>query len=648
MRQEKVKSSLPHGTVPQKRVGESEEKFRLLFEKSCDPILLLDGNAYIDCNEATLKCMRCSRREQIIGLHPWDLSPGRQPDGRLSSEKAREILRATAIKGTNRFEWVHRTFDGKELWMDVSLTLIGVDGRQVMYTIWRDITRRKRAESALLQSRLQLSDAMDLARIVHWELDPRTDTFIFNDHFYTLYATTAKREGGYRMSREEYGKRFVHPDDLPLFAQAAEKRRLEKSREFFNEFEHRIVRRDGEVRYILARIRASKNAVGRVIRCYGANQDVTERKLTAQALLESEERYRTAIENSNDGVAIVRGDEHIYVNQRFLAMFGYDDAAEVLGTRVYVTVHAEDREKVVAMNRSRQRGEPVPSRYEFHGVRKDGSSIRVEVSASRIVYQGETATLAYLRDITELHHAQEQLRHAQKMEALGTLSAGVAHDFRNILTAIEGFAHLGSRKLQDESKANRYLQQICRAVERGKDVVRQILTFSQKGEDKPRPTDLIPVVKESIGMLRASLHPNIDIRENVRVESSIVLADSTQVQQIIVNLAMNAAYAMRQKRGILTIGASHLDVAPSDGLASEMATGPYLKLTISDTGTGMDAQTVERLFNPFFTTKKRTEGTGLGLWVVHGIVKRHKGSITVRSAPGHGSTFEVFLPRVIL
>jgi len=148
-------------------------------------------------------------------------------------------------------------------------------------------------------------------------------------------------------------------------------------------------------------------------------------------------------------------------------------------------------------------------------------------------------------------------------------------------------------------------------------------------------------------MLRASLQPGIEIRESFRIESSFVRADPTQVQQVIINLATNAAYAMRQKRGILTIELSDFSLTSRNAPIPGMMAGPYLKLSISDTGTGMDTQTVERVFDPFFTTKKRTEGTGLGLWVVHSIVKKQRGAVTVRSVLGKGSTFEVFLPRFI-
>jgi signal transduction histidine kinase len=184
-------------------------------------------------------------------------------------------------------------------------------------------------------------------------------------------------------------------------------------------------------------------------------------------------------------------------------------------------------------------------------------------------------------------------------------------------------------------------------VERGKDLVGQVLTFSHKSEGEPRPTELIPVIKESIRMLRASLRPTIKIWENLTTESALVLVDPTQAQQIIVNLATNAAYAMGRRGGTLTIELSDFTPTSRSAPAPGMTAGPYLRLGISDTGAGMDRQTMERVFDPFFTTKKRTEGTGLGLWVVHSIVKKHRGAITVTSAPGEGSTFEVFLPRFI-
>ena len=624
---------------------QSEEGLRLLFERSSDPILLLDGKVFIDCNDAALKCMRCSDKDRLIGVRPWDISPKRQPDGRLSSQKATEIVGATLKNGSSRFEWLHRAFDGEELWMDVSLTVIPLGEGRVMYTVWRDITERKRAEEALVASRLKLSAAMELARIAYWEADLQTGEFVFNDPFYDLYGTTAEREGGYRMSREKYAKRFVHPDDMHFFETMARRRMANMEAQFQNDMEHRIIRRDGEVRYIFARTHVQRDAAGRAVKYYGVNQDITEHKLTTKALLESEERYRIAIENSNDGVAIVRGNRHIYVNPQFLAMFGYDDPGEILGTRPYITVHPDDRERVIGMNKGRQDGEEVPLRYEFRGVRRDGTPIDVEVSTARIIYQGEPATLAYLRDTTERQCAQEQLRQSQKMEAVGTLAGGIAHDFNNMLAIILGNAELALDDLRGKGGPSRNIEQIVKASKRARDLTKQILTFSRKTERGRNPLRLTPLLKETHRMLRDTLPTTIRMELDVRTESDTVLADAVHIQQILVNLATNAAYAMRDKGGLLSTSLSCVTLTGERQIpGTELPPGVYVKLTVRDTGAGMSEEVRSRVFEPFFTTKGPDEGTGMGLAVVYGIVKNHDGEITVESTPNEGTAFNVFLP----
>ena len=502
---------------------ESEDKFALLFEKSMDPILLIEDDMYADCNGAALRLMGCSR-EQLVGLHPWDISPERQPDGRLSRQKAHEIVETALREGSGRFEWLHHTFDGQELWADVSLTVLPVRGRPIMYTVWRDIEKRKRAEEALLTSQFHLSDVMDLAKIVHWELDPDTETFTFNDSFYAFYGTTAEREGGLRMSAEEYGKRFIHPDDLALVRQSAQNIRSGVEPDFRVDLEHRIIRRTGEVRHILARTRGFRDAQGRMKRCYGANQDITERKVAGE----------------------------------------------------------------------------------------------------------EKAAL------------ESQLLQAQKMEAIGTLTGGIAHDFNNILAAMMGFAEMAKRRAVKGSRQEQHLQRVLDAGLRGRDLVRQMLAFSRKTEQEKKLVQLSAVVKEAMKLLRPSIPSTVRIRARVGAESGFVLADPTQMQQVLMNLCANAAYAMREKGGVLAVEVSDF-VVSADGRADGMRQGPYVKLVVRDTGTGMPPEIVERVFDPFFTTKKPGEGTGLGLSIVHGIVEQHEGYITVESEPGKGSTFTLYL-----
>lgn len=369
-------------------------------------------------------------------------------------------------------------------------------------------------------------------------------------------------------------------------------------------------------------------------------------KQAEEALRESEERYRIAIEHSNDGVAIVKGDQHVYVNRQFLNMFGYERPEEVLGMTRFFTVHPDDRERVAALNLGRQRGEPVPARYEFKGIRKDGSILYVEVSATRIVYQGAPATLAYLRDVSERKQHEEERRQSQKMQAIGTLAGGIAHDFNNILAAIIGFSERALNSIDEKSPARRYVDLVRKSGIRGRDLVSQILTFSRKTAENLKPLSLTPIIEETCRMLRAMLPAAIRIETHLESESDEIYGDASQIQQVLMNLSTNAAHAMRNDGGIIGITLSNTSLDRDNPvLQSDMQPGRYVVLSVRDTGTGMDEDVRIRVFEPFFSTKPVGEGTGMGLSMVYGIVKSHKGAITVWSEPGKGSVFTVFFPR---
>ncbi len=263
---------------------------------------------------------------------------------------------------------------------------------------------------------------------------------------------------------------------------------------------------------------------------------------------------------------------------------------------------------------------------------------------------------AYGLDITNRKKAEKekmelelQLSQKQKMEAIGTLAGGIAHDFNNILAAVQGYVELSLDDLPEDSPVRDNLEQILSCSNRATKLVKQILTFSRKNEQeqKKEPVHISPIIKEVLGMLRSSLPTTIKICRKIRADSSKVLADPTQIHQVLVNLCTNASHAMGQTGGTLEVSLTDVTLESETRIGDEhLEQGSYVKLSVSDTGCGMDKEVVERIFEPFFTTKKVNEGTGLGLPVVHGIVKSHDGAITVSSTPGEGTTFDIFLPRI--
>jgi PAS domain S-box-containing protein len=618
---------------------EDGASFRFFFERSADPALLLEGDVIIDCNDSALRAFHCHAKSALVGHHPWDCSPGHQPDGNPSSVKAREVIDATLSQGTNRFEWVHTTFDSQELWVDVSAIAIPLRHRPIIYTVFQDVSKRKQAEQALKRAEEKYRDIFENAVLGILQATPDGRFLSANRAIARMYGYDSPEELMEAVT-DIGAELYVDPEARKRFSETLEQKGSIEG------YETERYRKDGSKICVSANARIVRDGQGKVLYYEGTQQDITKHKLAEEALKESEERYRIAIEHSNDGVAIVRKNQHVFVNQRFLTMFGYEDPSEVLGRSLLATIHPDDYERVIEINLENKKEGAVSLRYEFKGVRRDGTVINVEVSSTRIVYQGKPAILAYIRDISERVRAEEMLRQSQKMEAVGTLSAGIAHDFNNILTAILGFASLSYEDAGAGGKIKRYLMHVLNAAQRGKDLVTQILSFSRKGKEGLKPTNLASVVKESVKMLRATLPKIIAIRTDITSESSIVLADGTQIQQIIMNLGTNSAYAMREKGGSMTVELSCLTLTPEIAPSTDLTIGRYLRLSITDTGTGMDKDVLDRVFDPFFTTKDPGQGTGLGLWVVHSIVKNHKGAITARSTPGEGTTFELLLPQI--
>jgi signal transduction histidine kinase/ActR/RegA family two-component response regulator len=273
----------------------------------------------------------------------------------------------------------------------------------------------------------------------------------------------------------------------------------------------------------------------------------------------------------------------------------------------------------------------------------------------------EMANAELLLEIAERQQAQasqkkleQLLRQSQKMEAIGTLAGGIAHDFNNILSAIIGYTELAkislfSADFTNKAKVTNDLEQVLKAGQRAKDLVNQILAYSRQQDHQQKPIQVNTIIREALMLLRSSIPKSVEIRENIVDHDTLILADPTQIHQIVMNLCTNAHHAMRDTGGILAVELVHSEIHPHDEKINtlHLTPGPYLLLKICDNGKGMGKAIQDRIFDPYFTTKKSGEGTGMGLAVVHGIVKSHNGHISVYSEPGKGSSFLIYLPRIV-
>ena len=290
--------------------------------------------------------------------------------------------------------------------------------------------------------------------------------------------------------------------------------------------------------------------------------------------------------------------------------------------------------------------------FESVHCHKDGTNFPVEITANLLEFEGEKYSITFVRDITTQKNNEKQkammeahLHQAQRMEALGTLAGGIAHDFNNILSAIYGYSELAQLRCSEDSDLRQYIDQICVASDRAKKLVQQILEFSRQGKSEKAPIDIRKVIKETLKLIGATLPSTIQIRQNIKSNLGAVFADETQIHQIVMNLCANACHSMQKEGGLLEVDIVPVAISIQDSSSfPDMSPGKYLKFIVADTGHGMDPDIMARIFDPYFTTKKLGEGTGLGLSTVHGIVKDHGGGIKVYSEPGVGTAFQVFLP----
>jgi len=436
---------------------------------------------------------------------------------------------------------------------------------------------------------------------------------------------------------------FLHPDDLALTERLCRQLLDQPGTPIRTELRAR--HKDGSYHLVeaVAVNRLDDPAVGAVVANW---RDITERLRAEQALRNSEQSYRSLVDGVRDVIfALSPGGEVTSLNPAFEEMTGFPPA-EWVGRPFEAFVHPDDVPLALDLFGRVLQGEPRPT-IQFRILTRAGTYRVAEFSATAQLRDGRlTGILGIGRDVTERLGLEQQLRQAQKMEAVGRLAGGIAHDFNNILTAITGHADLLLEDLGHHDPRRADVDEIRRSAERAAGLTRQLLAFSRQQVLQPKVVDLNALVLDMDKLLRRLIGEDVELATVLDPTLGRVTADPGQLEQVIVNLAVNARDAMPQG-GKLTLETRNIDLDSSYTLEHSLVKpGPYVQLTVSDSGIGMDEETQAHAFEPFFTTKPRGQGTGLGLAMVYGTVKQSGGFIWVYSEPGRGATFKIYLPRV--
>ena len=604
-----------------KKLRLSEEKYRIFFENSANAMLMIRDKRFVDCNLAALKLLGYEEKDNFFNLHPEELSPEYQSNGSKSSQEADRMMKIAMAEGAHRFEWRHKRKNGDIVPVEISLTAVPVDGEILLHVIWWDISQRKQAEEQLQKSEERFRTMAELLPEAIFETDIGLTVIYANQQAAITF--------GYSKDDIIVGLKSTDmflPEEIPkLLANVT----AQFCGEEIYRSEYLCRKKDGSIFPTVFRVSPIlKNGKPDGIR--GVVIDLTEQKRAMAQLNESEERFRNLAELLPEAVFETNLEMILtYANKRAFELYGYTEEDYRKGLHSLNMFAPKERKRVLSNTKAQFSGVKHRS-TEYLSVRKDGTVFPTLFHVSPIIKDGKPAGLRGLIVDLSLHkQAEEEILKLRKLESVGVLAGGIAHDFNNLLAGLFGNIEMAKRLLSDQDKAYKYLQSAGMSMERATSLTQQLLTFA-KGGDPIKETLALGGVIEEIATfsLRGS---NVKLLLHIAQDLLLVDADKGQISQVISNLVINGKQAMPDG-GIITVTAENIKVNGER----------EVRIRVQDQGIGIAPQHLDRVFDPYFSTKQ--QGNGLGLASCYSIISKHGGTITVASELNRGTTFTMTLP----
>ncbi|MGV8056851.1 MAG: PAS domain S-box protein [Smithellaceae bacterium] len=630
----------------------SEERFRSLVEMTSDWIWETDVQGLYTYVSPKIKDILGYEQPEVLGKTSLALMQPAEAErvAKILLQSCKEAKPFIELENLN----IHK--DGRVVALETSGVPIVDENRHLTgyRGVARDITKRKQTELQKEEALQALRESEDKYRRIAENMSDVVTELDTNGII--KYSSPSRQRVYGENSMEIIGRSsfdIIHPEDR--------ERVITEYRESICtktdlEVEYRIRHAYGHYIWMRSSGHSFFNAAGKILGMIVTSSDISARKqaelqkaIALEALMKEEEKYRMLIDKIRDGVFIIQDARLIFVNETFSRMTGYP-MEEITNMDMRKVIAPEDVARVEDSYYRRLAGENVVNDYEFRILHKDQKTrIYVNMRVNIIDYLGSVATMGMLQDITarkqeeeEKQRLQQLLQHADKMEAIGTLAGGIAHDFNNLLAGILGFTSLSLLEIDPFHPNYEKLKRIEEQVQSGANLTRQLLGFARGEKYEAKPTSMKDILEKTSSMFGRT-KKEISIHRKCGENLWNVEVDQGQMEQVFMNLYVNAWQAM-PKGGNIYLETENVLLDDEQVLPYDIKSGRYVKITVTDTGTGMDEKTKERIFEPFFTTKKMGRGTGLGLATVYGIIKSYKGMINVYSKPDQGTTFDIYLP----